>query len=145
MKFNTFNFNPAVAAGVLAAGYETPTPIQAQAIPQVLKNRDVMGMAQTGTGKTAGFTLPLAIGSPIVGILSDRLGIQAVFRIGAVWFFVVTAAFAAVELLEATGQAACAMRLGSWAAKLWRLVSRVAICFCVVWSWAESCSSWCPW
>jgi MFS transporter, PPP family, 3-phenylpropionic acid transporter len=43
-----------------------------------------------------GFTLPLAVGSPIVGVLSDMLGIQAVFRIGAVWFFAVTAAFAVV-------------------------------------------------
>jgi PPP family 3-phenylpropionic acid transporter len=43
-----------------------------------------------------GFTLPLAIGSPIVGILSDLLGIQEVFRIGAVWFFVVTAVFAVI-------------------------------------------------
>jgi len=40
-------------------GYETPTPIQAQAIPQVLKGRDVMGLAQTGTGKTATFALPI--------------------------------------------------------------------------------------
>lgn len=59
MKFDAFNFNPAVFAGVLAAGYETPTPIQVQAIPHVLKNRDVMGMAQTGTGKTAAFVLPI--------------------------------------------------------------------------------------
>ena len=41
------------------AGYRTPTPIQAQAIPTILEGRDLMGGAQTGTGKTAGFTLPL--------------------------------------------------------------------------------------
>ena len=40
-------------------GYTTPTPIQAEAIPQVLRGRDVLGLAQTGTGKTAGFTLPM--------------------------------------------------------------------------------------
>ena len=59
MKFETFNFHPSVAAGAAAAGYETPTPIQAQAIPQVMKGHDVMGLAQTGTGKTAAFALPI--------------------------------------------------------------------------------------
>jgi len=53
LNFKSFNFHPNVAAGVVAAGYVTPTPIQARAIPQVLKNHDVMGLAQTGTGKTA--------------------------------------------------------------------------------------------
>ncbi len=59
MNFKSFNFHPNVAAGVAAAGYVTPTPIQARAIPQVLKNHDVMGLAQTGTGKTAVFVLPI--------------------------------------------------------------------------------------
>ena len=59
LNFKSFNFHPKVAAGVAAAEYETPTPIQAQAIPAVLKNNDVMGMAQTGTGKTAAFVLPI--------------------------------------------------------------------------------------
>jgi ATP-dependent RNA helicase RhlE len=59
LNFETFNFLPAVAAGVAAAGYESPTPIQARAIPQVLNGRDLMGLAQTGTGKTAAFVLPL--------------------------------------------------------------------------------------
>ena len=59
MNFETFNFHPSVAAGVAAAGYETPTPIQARAIPQVCNGRDVMGLAQTGTGKTAAFVLPI--------------------------------------------------------------------------------------
>ena len=59
MNFETFNFHPSVAAGVAAAGFRTPTPIQARAIPKVFKGRDVMGLAQTGTGKTAAFVLPI--------------------------------------------------------------------------------------
>ena len=59
MDFKTFNFHPKVAAGIIAAGYSTPTPIQAQAIPEVMQGRDVMGLAQTGTGKTAAFALPI--------------------------------------------------------------------------------------
>ena len=59
MEFQRFEFHPQVAAGVMAAGYTTPTPIQAQAIPSVLSGRDVMGLAQTGTGKTAAFALPI--------------------------------------------------------------------------------------
>ncbi|MEJ2200241.1 MAG: DEAD/DEAH box helicase [Desulfuromonadaceae bacterium] len=59
MKFEGFNFHPQVAAGIAAAGYREPTPIQQQAIPAVLQGRDVMGLAQTGTGKTAAFALPI--------------------------------------------------------------------------------------
>ena len=59
MKFNTFDFHPQIAAGITAVGFITPTPIQAQAIPPVLEGRDVMGLAQTGTGKTAAFVLPI--------------------------------------------------------------------------------------
>jgi ATP-dependent RNA helicase RhlE len=59
MAFQVFNFNPKVAAGVAEAGYVSPTPIQAQAIPAVMQGRDVMGLAQTGTGKTAAFALPI--------------------------------------------------------------------------------------
>ena len=59
MKFKTFNFHPVIEANIAAAGYVTPTPIQAQAIPHVLNLRDVMGLAQTGTGKTAVFALPI--------------------------------------------------------------------------------------
>lgn len=59
MKFAVFNLHPLVAAGVKEAGYITPTPIQTQAMPLVLKGRDVMGLAQTGTGKTAAFALPI--------------------------------------------------------------------------------------
>jgi ATP-dependent RNA helicase RhlE len=59
MEFNRFNFHPLVAAGVTAAGYAQPTPIQSQAIPAVMEGGDVMGLAQTGTGKTAAFVLPI--------------------------------------------------------------------------------------
>lgn len=59
MEFQKFNFHPAVAASIKEAGYVTPTPIQQQAIPIVMQGRDVMGLAQTGTGKTAAFALPI--------------------------------------------------------------------------------------
>ncbi len=59
MNFETFNFHPSVMAGVRALGYSVPTPIQAQAIPLIMQGRDVIGLAQTGTGKTAAFVLPI--------------------------------------------------------------------------------------
>jgi len=57
--FSEFNFNPALQRGIAAAGFTAPRPIQAQTIPAVLQGRDVLGMAQTGTGKTAAFGLPV--------------------------------------------------------------------------------------
>lgn len=59
MKFDVFKLHQQIAAGVAACGYTTPTPIQQQAMPAVLAGRDVMGLAQTGTGKTAAFALPI--------------------------------------------------------------------------------------
>jgi ATP-dependent RNA helicase RhlE len=59
MDFETFNFHPSIMAGVRALGYTIPTPIQAQAIPVILERRDLIGCAQTGTGKTAAFALPI--------------------------------------------------------------------------------------
>lgn len=59
MKFSDLGLAPEILRAVQDAGYVEPTPIQAQAIPAVLAGRDVMGGAQTGTGKTASFTLPL--------------------------------------------------------------------------------------
>lgn len=59
IKFSELNLNPKVLKAVAEAGYETPTPIQAGAIPSALTGQDVLGIAQTGTGKTAGFTLPM--------------------------------------------------------------------------------------
>jgi len=57
--FDDIGLSAGVLKAVHDAGYRTPTPIQAQAIPLILKGRDVMGLAQTGTGKTAAFTLPI--------------------------------------------------------------------------------------
>ena len=58
-KFTDLGLHPKVLSAVSDAGYETPTPIQAGAIPPALQGRDVLGIAQTGTGKTASFTLPM--------------------------------------------------------------------------------------
>ena len=58
-KFKELGLSEEVLRAVGEAGYNSPTPIQTQAIPHVLMNRDIMGGAQTGTGKTASFTLPM--------------------------------------------------------------------------------------
>src|SRR5579864_7580758 len=59
VRFEDLGLAPEVLRAVAESGYATPTPIQAQGIPHVLKRRDVIGIAQTGTGKTASFTLPM--------------------------------------------------------------------------------------
>jgi ATP-dependent RNA helicase RhlE len=59
MDFETLKLNPSIAACIKAMGYVEQTPIQAQALPPVLEGRDVLGQAQTGTGKTAVFVLPI--------------------------------------------------------------------------------------
>jgi ATP-dependent RNA helicase RhlE len=59
VNFSLFKLHPQIASGVKALGYHTPTPIQLQAIPPVMQGLDVMGLAQTGTGKTAAFVLPI--------------------------------------------------------------------------------------
>ena len=59
MSFADLGLSEELLSAVLAAGYDTPTPIQAQAIPSVLMMRDIIGIAQTGTGKTASFVLPM--------------------------------------------------------------------------------------
>ncbi|MCR8921357.1 DEAD/DEAH box helicase [Dasania sp. GY-MA-18] len=59
MKFTELGLSAPILQAVAEQGYETPSPIQAQAIPAVLEGKDIMAAAQTGTGKTAGFTLPL--------------------------------------------------------------------------------------
>lgn len=70
MEFNRFDFHPKIAIGIKKIGFKTPTPIQEQAIPPILKKRDVMGLAQTGTGKTAAFVLPI-----LERLINGRCGI----------------------------------------------------------------------
>src|SRR5687768_16506579 len=60
--FHTLSLNPALLAALERAGYHQPTPIQAAVIPEALTGRDVIGQAQTGTGKTAAFLLPFLNG-----------------------------------------------------------------------------------
>ncbi len=67
MNFSEFGFDPSVMEGIEAMGYESPTPIQEQAIPAILQGKDIIGSAQTGTGKTAAFLLPV-----IQNIISTR-------------------------------------------------------------------------
>ena len=59
MSFDLFNLHPSIMAGVRELGYVTPTPIQTKAIPPIMQGRDIIGLAQTGTGKTAAFVLPI--------------------------------------------------------------------------------------
>jgi superfamily II DNA/RNA helicase len=59
MSFTRFDFHQKITAGIKACNYETPTPIQEKAIPATLEGRDILGLAQTGTGKTAAFVLPV--------------------------------------------------------------------------------------
>ena len=80
MTFNELNLSAPLLRAVSEAGYETPSPIQASAIPPVLEGRDLMGCAQTGTGKTAAFALPML----------DRLSAAAPRRKGAIRALVLT-------------------------------------------------------
>ncbi|HET6667925.1 MAG TPA: DEAD/DEAH box helicase, partial [Intrasporangium sp.] len=59
ITFDDLGLTPEVRKGLRAVGYETPSPIQAATIPTLLEGRDVVGLAQTGTGKTAAFALPI--------------------------------------------------------------------------------------
>lgn len=59
MSFKEFQLDPQIMAGISASGYTSPTPIQKEAIPHILAGQDVLGLAQTGTGKTAAFVLPI--------------------------------------------------------------------------------------
>ncbi len=59
MSFETFGLDTSIMAGIRKLGYEKPTPVQSKTIPNILEGHDVMGLAQTGTGKTAAFVLPM--------------------------------------------------------------------------------------
>ena len=59
MQFEEMGLSNPLLSAIGGAGYENPTPIQAEAIPHLLMGRDIIGIAQTGTGKTASFTLPM--------------------------------------------------------------------------------------
>ncbi|HEX8678576.1 MAG TPA: DEAD/DEAH box helicase, partial [Chthoniobacterales bacterium] len=59
MPFRALKLSPPILTAIQEAGYTEPTPIQLSAIPEVLAGRDVIGIAQTGTGKTAAFVLPI--------------------------------------------------------------------------------------
>ena len=80
MTFNELNLSAPLLRAVQEAGYETPSPIQAAAIPPVLSGRDLMGCAQTGTGKTAAFALPML----------DRLTANPPRRKGAIRALILT-------------------------------------------------------
>src|SRR5689334_19158661 len=72
MKFNSLKLSDPILCAIESEGYETPTPIQIQAIPLVLERKDVLACAQTGTGKTAAFALPILqllseVQSPVQG------------------------------------------------------------------------------
>ena len=58
-SFNQFDLNPSLLKGIQKAGYESPRPIQAATLPTALQGSDILGLAQTGTGKTAGFAIPI--------------------------------------------------------------------------------------
>jgi ATP-dependent RNA helicase RhlE len=58
-SFSDLNLSQPILKALAAEGYETPTPIQARAIPELLAGKDLLGIAQTGTGKTAAFALPI--------------------------------------------------------------------------------------
>ncbi len=78
MTFENLNLAPAILKAVLEQGYDTPTPIQAQAIPAVLAGGDLLGGAQTGTGKTAAFVLPMLQRLSSEAPLKNKRGVNAV-------------------------------------------------------------------
>ena len=84
MSFAALHLDPKILLAVQEAGYTEPTPIQTAAIPQVLAGHDLIGIAQTGTGKTAAFTLPmltkLAANPPAAGMRRTRVLVIAPTR-----------------------------------------------------------------
>ncbi|MEF2231368.1 MAG: DEAD/DEAH box helicase, partial [Pseudodesulfovibrio sp.] len=127
MTFTSFSFDRRICDGIKSCGYATPTPIQSRAIPLILEGHDVMGLAQTGTGKTAAFALPIlqrhlserpAQGSPDVLVLAptrelalqihesftslgNRTGIRSAVVIGGVGMAPQIKAFATAKIIVA--------------------------------------------
>src|SRR3954463_5735000 len=77
MPFEALGLDPKIAKAVREAGYTEPTPIQTKAIPAVLRGHDVIGIAQTGTGKTAAFVLPILQRLSTQGSKMGRRGVRA--------------------------------------------------------------------
>src|SRR5881275_590209 len=77
MPFTSLGLGPKIAKAVRESGYTEPTPIQTKAIPAVLRGHDVIGIAQTGTGKTAAFVLPILERLSAHGAPGGRRGIRA--------------------------------------------------------------------
>ena len=75
MNFDELNLAPAILKAVREQGYDTPTPIQAQAIPAILAGQDLLAGAQTGTGKTAAFTLPMLHKLTMSRSATNRFGV----------------------------------------------------------------------
>ena len=88
MTFEELNLSAPLLRAVQEAGYETPSPIQAAAIPPVLSGRDLMGCAQTGTGKTAAFALPML----------DRLSGAAPRKKGAIRALILTPTLSLIHI-----------------------------------------------
>lgn len=72
MSFESFSFDRRIVAGIDACGFTAPTPIQAETIPAILRGEDVLGLAQTGTGKTAAFALPIL--QHLINVDANRRG-----------------------------------------------------------------------
>ena len=68
MTFNELGLVKPIVRAITAEGYETPTPIQAKALPIVIDGRDVLGCAQTGTGKTGAFAMPILMSSAMLSL-----------------------------------------------------------------------------
>ncbi len=77
MSFRALQLSPPILKAIQEAGYTEPTPIQLAAIPEVLAGRDVIGIAQTGTGKTAAFVLPILTKLSAAGANGQRRGMKA--------------------------------------------------------------------
>jgi ATP-dependent RNA helicase RhlE len=71
MSFTKLNLHPSILSNIISLGYKTPTPIQAQAIPVIIKGQDLLGIAKTGSGKTASFVLPI-LNQMLTDVVGER-------------------------------------------------------------------------